>query len=329
MNGLRLRQSSGIRSLLAETHLLPSQLIMPIFVHEGLSEPKEIPSMPGIFQLPISHCVQEVETLIKLGINTAILFGIPQHKDERGSAASSPQGGVQQAIRKIKAAFPQFVLIADCCLCEYTRHGHCTVFNDAGHIDLRKTLAHLGEIAVSYAQAGADIIAPSGMLDGMVSAIRNSLDVHQFSHTLIMSYAVKYASAFYGPFRDAGGSELGKCDTLYPDRKHHQMNPSQSREALQEAEIDIREGADILMVKPALPYLDILSSLSHTTNHPLAAYQVSGEYAMIKAAAQKGWLNEADAIHESLIAIRRAGATMIITYFAKEWASGQSFTSIA
>ncbi len=318
MNLQRLRQSPAIRNFLAETHLHKYQLIMPIFVHEGLQDPVEITSMPGIFQLPVHQAVDEARAIQDLGINAIILFGIPKTKDPYGCRAKSPSGGVQTAIRAIKEAYPSLVVIADCCLCEYTDHGHCSVFDHTGQLDIQATWAALGEIAISYAAAGADIIAPSCMMGGMVTAIRNSLDSSGYSNTLIMSYAVKYASALYGPFREAGGTSLGQKTTMYPDRRHHQMNPTQAIEAYREASKDTSEGADILMVKPAGFYLDIISKLKATTNLPLAAYQVSGEYAMIKAAAQNGWLNEADTIHESLMAIKRAGADLIITYFAKQ-----------
>lgn len=317
-SGQRLRRSAGVRALLSETRLHPSQFIMPIFVHEGITSPKEIPSMPGIFQLPLDAVLAEVSQIQKLGILAVILFGIPMSKDALGTRAKDAHGGVQRAISMIKTACPEMVVIADCCLCEYTDHGHCSVFRSDGEVDQPGTLAQLSEIAISYAQAGADIIAPSGMMDGMVAAIRQGLDDHGFGHRLILSYSAKYASALYGPFRDAGGTSLGEIPTLFSNRSHHQMNPGQRSEAIQESLQDIDEGADMLMVKPAGFYLDIISELKSTTLLPVAAYQVSGEYAMIKAAAANGWLDETAVVKESLIAIKRAGADLIITYFAKQ-----------
>ncbi len=304
----RLRTSQAWREMLEETTLQVQDLIMPVFIHEGLQQPQEISAMPGISQQSFSSLLTEIESIAATGIKAIILFGIPLKKDSHASEAFNPNGVVQRAIQEIKSIFPELIIIADCCLCEYTDNGHCALSDPA------KTLLTLQKIAVSYAHSGVDIIAPSGMLDGMVSAIRHGLDSEGFHRISIMSYAVKYASAFYGPFREAAGS----LDTFKGNRKHHQMNPAQRREALREAELDCAEGADILMVKPATLYLDIVRDLRNRFDHPLAVYHVSGEYAMLKAAAQRGWIDEMPAIQETLLSMKRAGAHMIITYFAKQ-----------
>ncbi|HLF89273.1 MAG TPA: porphobilinogen synthase, partial [Anaerolineales bacterium] len=282
---------------------------------------QEIKSMPGQYQWSVDQLPAEAESIAQLGIPAIILFGIPAEKDPVGKENFAPDGIVQQAIRAIKAAVPELVVITDVCLCEYTDHGHCGILNDGDHPHLPEgyvlndlTLDILGKVAVSHAEAGADIVAPSGMMDGMVTAIRKLLDQAGFNHLPILSYAVKYASAFYGPFRDAAESPPS-----FGDRKSHQMDPANVREALHEAALDVSEGADMLMIKPALPYLDVIRRVRETFPElPLAAYNVSGEYAMLKAAAANGWLDEQKAILEALTAIKRAGADLILTYHAKE-----------
>jgi len=313
----RLRNSSLVRSIVTEYRLSPSNLIMPVFVKEGLEGKEKTPigSMPGVYQHSIDSLLKECEEIADLGIPGIILFGIPEKKDPVGSEAYNPEGIVPRAVRAIKERLGDRLLVAcDVCLCEYTDHGHCApiederVLNDQG-VDL------YSQAAIEYARAGADIVAPSDMMDGRVGAIRKTLDGQGFDDVIILSYAVKYASSFYGPFRDAVECEF----TAGPsDRKSHQMDPANLTQAFREAEMDMKEGADIIMVKPALPYLDVIHALSQRYSIPLAAYQVSGEYAMIKAAGQKGWVDERKVMLESLLAIRRAGATMILTYFAKE-----------
>lgn len=310
----RLRQSGEFRALFQETHLRIDDLIMPVFINETLEHAQPISSMPGIFQQSFKTLLNEIDTIVALGINAIMLFGIPKEKDEQGSQAYAPNGVVQRAIQTIKAQHPELIIIADCCLCEYTSEGHCgVVLSDTLHSE--KTLEALAKTAVTYAQSGVDIVAPSGMMDGMIQAIRQGLDQAGYPMVAIMSYAVKYASAFYGPFREAADSPF------QGNRKHHQMNPAQRQEAFREAELDIEEGADILMVKPASMYLDIVRDLKEKVSLPLAVYHVSGEYAMIKAAAQKGWLQEQDAVHEVLLSMKRAGADLIVTYFAKDIAT--------
>lgn len=309
----RLRRTANIRKMVRETHLHPSQLIAPLFISETLDKKREITSMPGQFQLTLADLPHEIETLTHLGIPAVLLFGIPEHKDELGSASLNEDGIIQQAIRTIRNLNPEMTIIADVCFCEYTDHGHCGVLKDDS-IDNDPTLTLLGQQAVSFAQAGADWVAPSSMTDGMVSAIRQALDAHHFQDVAILSYAVKYQSSFYGPFREAaqGAPQFG-------DRSTYQMDPANRLEALREAAIDVEEGADLLMVKPAMNYLDIIHQLkTHYPQMPLCAYQVSGEYAMLKTAISQGILDEKAAIMESLIAIKRAGADIIITYFAKE-----------
>lgn len=309
----RLRQDR-IRNLVAETELSAKDLICPIFVDETIKEPVEIESMPGQYRVPLDTVTDEAKEIEDLGIPAIILFGIPETKDEEGTGAYDDSGIIQQAVQNIRNVTRDLIIITDLCLCEYTTHGHCgivdygtkTVLNDP-------TLPVLGKVAVSHARAGADIVAPSGMMDGMVRAIRTALDIDGFTDTPIMSYSAKYCSCFYGPFRDAADSGYA-----FGDRSGYQMDPANSDEALREVELDINEGADIVMVKPAMPYLDVLRRVKTRYMMPTAAYQVSGEYAMIAAASRMGWLNYDQAVHESLLAIKRAGADMIITYFAKD-----------
>nr|WP_230972414.1 porphobilinogen synthase [Archaeoglobus neptunius] len=312
---LRLRRlrKSNLRKIFREVRLGPENLIVPVFVDENLKERKPIESMPGYFRLPVDDAVREVEGCLDLGLESFILFGVPSHKDEFGTSAHDRDGVIQRTVRKIKAEFPDAVVITDVCLCEYTTHGHCGVVSGEEILN-DDTLPILGRIAVSHAEAGADIVAPSGMMDGMVGAIRKALDSAGFETVPIMSYAAKYASGFYSPFREAAESGY-----RFGDRKGYQMDIHNAREALREIELDIKEGADVIMVKPALPYLDIIRMAKDRFNVPLAAYNVSGEYSMIKAAIEKGWLN-GDVIYEILVAIKRAGADLIITYHAKEMA---------
>jgi porphobilinogen synthase len=308
----RLRRSEALRALVRETKVDVGDLIYPLFVVEGNKIKQEISSMPGLYRLSNDLLPDEAEEIARLGIPAVILFGIPGKKDESGSSAYHPKGVVQQAVRTIKKTAPDLLVITDVCLCEYTSHGHCGVVVD-GYVDNDKTLELLAKTALSHAQAGADIVAPSDMMDGRVRAIRQTLDGNGFQHILILAYAAKYASHFYGPFREAAESA-----PQFGDRRSYQMDPSNWREALREIEQDIVEGADIVMVKPALPCLDVIRKARDTFNHPLAAYSVSGEYAMIKAAAQQGWLDEKGIVLEALTAIKRAGADIIITYYAKE-----------
>ncbi len=311
----RLRHNQALRSLVKETQVNSKDFIYPLFVVPGSRVKEEIPSMPGIFHNSVDLLPREVEEIARLGIQAVLLFGIPDSKDEFGSSAYRADGVVQKAIRSIKQAVPELLVATDVCLCEYTTHGHCGVVVD-GEIDNDRTLELLAKIAVSHAEAGADIVAPSDMMDGRVKAIRHALDEAEFSFIPILSYTAKYASSFYGPFREATG-----CTPQFGNRLSYQMDPSNWREALREVEQDIAEGADIVMVKPALPYLDVIRSIRNTFNHPLAAYNVSGEFAMVKAAAARGWLDERQAVLEVLTAIKRAGADIIITYHAKDAAS--------
>jgi len=308
----RLRASPAIRALVRETQLSARDLIYPLFVTHGDNLRRPIQSMPGICQLSVDQAALEAVEIAELGISAVILFGIPAVKDPLGSENFSENGIVQQAVRAIKQTIPDLVVIVDLCMCEYTDHGHCGVIA-GGQIDNDATLAILRRAALTYAAAGADLIAPSGMIDGMVGAIRSALDEQSFLQVGILSYAVKYASAFYGPFREAaeGAPRFG-------DRKTHQMDPANAREALRELALDIEEGADIVMVKPGLPYLDILWRLRQACSLPVAVYNVSGEYAMVKAAAANGWIAEAPLVIELLTAMRRAGADLIITYHAKD-----------
>lgn len=308
----RLRQSANLRAMVRETHLHVDDLIYPIFVIEGEHVKQEIPSMPGIFQFSLDRLNEEVAEAVDLGIKSVIVFGIPAEKDEIGSQAYCEHGIVQQAIRQIKQTYPELVVIADTCLCEYTSHGHCGVVENEQVLN-DPSLELLVKTAVSQAKAGADIIAPSNMMDGFVAAIRQGLDEAGFAHVPIMSYAVKYASAFYGPFRDAANSA-----PQFGDRKTYQMDPANRLEAFREAESDVSEGADFIMVKPALAYLDIIRDMKNHFHLPIVAYNVSGEYAMVKAAAQNGWVNEKQIVMEMLIGMKRAGADLILTYFAKD-----------
>ena len=308
----RLRRSEALRALVRETKVDVGDLICPLFVVEGSKVKQEISSMPGLYRFSNDLLPKEVEEIAGLGIPATILFGIPRKKDEAGSSAYHPKGVVQQAIRTVKKTTPDLLVITDVCLCEYTSHGHCGVVVD-GYVDNDKTLELLAKTALSHAQAGADIVAPSDMMDGRVKAIRQGLDGNGFQHIPILAYAAKYASYFYGPFREAAGSA-----PQFGDRRSYQMDPANWREAMREIEQDIVEGADIVMVKPALPYLDVIRKARDTFNHPLAAYSVSGEYAMMKAATQQGWLDEKGIVLEMLTAIKRAGADIIITYYAKE-----------
>ncbi len=308
----RLRQNEAIRSMVRETELHVSDLIYPLFVIEGEGIKKEIPSMPGVYNLSLDHLDEEIAEVVELGIPAIVLFGVPAEKDACGSQAYATDGIVQRAIRQIKEKFPSLMVIADTCLCQYTDHGHCGVVKD-GKIDNDSSLELLVKTAVSQAQAGADIIAPSNMMDGFVQAIRRGLDEAGYVDTPILSYAVKYASSFYGPFRDAADST-----PQFGDRRSYQMDPGNAREALREAMADVEEGADMLMVKPALAYMDIIHRVKEQFNLPVAAYNVSAEYSMVKAAAQMGWIDERRIVMESLTGMKRAGADLILTYHAKD-----------
>ncbi len=308
----RLRRTEALRALVRETRVDVGDLIYPMFVVEGEGIKQEIASMPGVFRYSPDQLSPEVEEIAKLEIPAVLLFGIPEHKDETGSSACQPEGAVQKAIRAIKSAVPDLLVVTDVCLCEYTSHGHCGIVTN-GAIDNDQTLPLLAKMALSHVEAGADIVAPSDMMDGRVKAIRETLDEKGCQHIPILSYAAKYASAFYGPFREAAESV-----PQFGDRRSYQMDPPNVWEALREVEQDIAEGADIIMVKPALAYLDVIRRVRDTFNHPLAAYNVSGEYAMVKAACQQGWLDEQKVVMEILIAIKRAGADIILTYHAKD-----------
>lgn len=308
----RLRYNPLIREMVKETHLRKTDLIYPLFVVPGKDIKKEVKSMPGVFQMSVDILVEECKEIFHLGIPAVILFGIPEHKDETGSESYSSDGIIQQAIRSIKSTVNELVVITDVCLCEYTSHGHCGILKGEEILN-DETVSVLAKEAVSHAEAGADVIAPSDMMDGRVWAIRKALDYKGFNKIPIMSYAVKYASGYYGPFRDAAESA-----PAFGDRRSHQMDIANTEEALREAESDIEEGADIIMIKPAGAYLDIIRRVKDMFGMPTAAYQVSGEYAMIKAAAQNGWIDEQRIMMESLIAIKRAGADLILTYYAKE-----------
>lgn len=309
----RLRKTETIRALLRENALRIEQFVAPLFINENLTHKKEISSMPGQFQLSLADLPAEIDELVALNVQAVLLFGIPATKDEHGSAALHESGIIQQAIRRIRQQHPSMLIISDVCFCEYTNHGHCGLLKN-NCIDNDKTLTQLSAQAISHAEAGADWVAPSAMADGMVLAIRQGLDQAGFMDTAILSYAVKYSSHFYGPFREAaqGAPQFG-------DRKHYQMDFANSHEALREAALDIHEGADLIMVKPAMNYLDIIYQIkTHYPDIPLGAYQVSGEYAMLKQAAKAKLLNEKDAVLESLMAIKRAGADFIISYFTKD-----------
>lgn len=315
----RLRNSSTLRSMVRETHLRKEDFIYPLFVIEGENVKNEINSMPGIYQLSLDRLLEEIKEVHALGIPSVILFGIPAEKDAVGTGAYADEGIVQQATRLIKEAYPDLVVIADTCLCEYTDHGHCGVVHGDKVLN-DPSLDLLVKTAISQAEAGADIIAPSNMMDGFVIAIRQGLDAAGFEHIPIMSYAVKYASAYYGPFRDAADSA-----PQFGDRKTYQMDPANRMEALREAESDVVEGADFLIVKPALSYLDIMRDVKNNVLLPVVAYNVSGEYSMVKAAAQNGWINEKEIVLETLTSMKRAGADLIMTYHAKDaarWLEG-------
>ncbi len=317
----RTRRTAGLRGLVRETELSPGDFIYPIFVVAGEDVRNPIPSMPGIFQLSINHAVEEAKRTLSLGIPGVLLFGIPNEKDEAASGAYDPEGVVQLATRAIKDALPDLLVVADVCLCEYTSHGHCGVVDKTGGEVLNDvSLELLAKTAASQAEAGADVVAPSDMMDGRVAAIRSALDDEGHENVPIMAYSAKYASAFYGPFREAAESA-----PQFGDRRGYQMDPANAREALREAALDAEEGADIVMVKPALPYLDVLRRVRERTDLPVAAYNVSGEYSMLKAAAQNGWLDEERAVMEALTGIKRAGADIIISYHAPDvarWLAG-------
>ncbi len=308
----RLRATESLRRLVRETRLNPAQFVLPLFVCPGEGVRREITSMPGNAQLSVDLLVRECEEAHRLGIGGIILFGIPARKDEQASGASDPDGIVQQALRALKREVPGLLRITDVCNCEYTSHGHCGLVVE-GEVQNDPTLEWLAKAAVSHAEAGADVVAPSDMMDGRVGAIRQALDEAGFAQTPILSYAAKYASCFYGPFREAAEST-----PQFGDRRSYQMDPPNAREAMAEMELDLAEGADMLMVKPAMPYLDILRVARDRFDVPLAAYQVSGEFSMIEAAARNGWIDRERAILESLTAIRRAGADFVLTYFAKD-----------
>ncbi len=306
----RNRQSAAIRDMVRETTLSPRDFIYPLFVDETITEPVPVASMPGVSRIPLAGVGQAVKEAAGLDIPGVILFGIPAHKDAVGASGWDANGIVQRAIREARDAAPELCVIADTCFCEYTDHGHCGVLH--GHtVDNDATLENLQREAVSYAEAGVDMVAPSGMMDGMVAAIREGLDAAGFADVPIMSYAVKYASAYFGPFRDAADSAPS-----FGDRSTYQMDPANAREALREARLDVEEGADILMVKPALAYMDVIRAVRETTDLPLAVYNVSGEYAMVKAAAERGWIDERRVVLETLLGFKRAGADIILTYHA-------------
>ncbi len=308
----RLRKNGSIRKMVRETQLSLSDFIYPIFIKPGKGIKNPIRTMPDIYQFSTDTVMNEIDEIYEMGIRAVLLFGIPEKKDSIGSEAWSEDGGVQKTITAIKNRYPDLIVVADACFCEYTTHGHCGVLS-RGELLNDPTLVNLKKEAVSYARAGADVVAPSGMIDGMVGAIRNGLDDADYQNTIILAYSAKYTSAFYGPFRDAAESAPQSGD-----RKSYQMDPANSDEALREADLDIEEGADIIMVKPALSYLDVLYKMKENFNMPIAAYNVSGEYSMIKAAAKLGYMDEKSVRDESLISIKRAGADIIITYFAKE-----------
>jgi porphobilinogen synthase len=312
----RLRRTPALRAMLQRVNVRASDLVCPIFVDENLKMPRPIESMPGYCRLPVNGVVEEAKLIVKQGVRAVLLFGLPKTKDEEGSGAYAQSGGIQEAIANLKKEFgDDLVVVTDVCLCEYTSTGHCGVVKN-GKVLNDPTLKVLQKVVVSHAEAGADIVAPSGMMDGQVKAIREALDVAGFAETAIMAYSAKYASCFYGPFRDAA-----ECAPQFGDRKSYQMGFGNVDEALREIEFDVNEGADIIIVKPALAYLDIIHAARTRFNLPIAAYNVSGEYSMVKAAAQNGWIDEKAATFEILTAIKRAGADLIITYFAKDVAA--------
>jgi porphobilinogen synthase len=307
----RLRRTAPLRRLIRETRLDPGQLILPVFVRSGADRRIEVASMPGVAQTSVDEMLRDAAAAVEAGVGGMILFGIPDHKDATGSGGWDEYGAVQQGVRALKREFPELVVITDVCMCEYTDHGHCGVLNDRGVVDNDATLPLLARVAVSHAAAGADVVAPSDMMDGRIGAVRAALDAAGQGDTAILSYAAKYASAFYGPFREAAESTPQSGD-----RHGYQMDAANAAEALREVALDIGEGADAIMVKPAGPYLDIVQRVKAETQYPVGAYQVSGEYAMICAAAERGWLDRERVMMESLVGIRRAGADFIITYFA-------------
>jgi porphobilinogen synthase len=308
----RLRRTPGIRAMVRETRLSPDNLLYPLFVVTGEGQRREVPSMPGVFQLSVDEIVKEADAAKREGVPGVLLFGLPDTKDAAGSGAADPEGPVPAAVRALKREVPGLVVVTDVCLCEYTSHGHCGIL-DGDEIVNDATVEELARAALSHAAAGADIVAPSDMMDGRVGRIRDVLDAAGFSQTSIMAYAAKYCSAFYGPFRDAADSA-----PAFGDRRSHQMDPANVEEALREVELDVDEGADIVMVKPALTYLDVIWRVKETFRLPTAAYHVSGEYSMLKAAARNGWIDEPRAMLETLTSIRRAGADIVITYYARE-----------
>jgi porphobilinogen synthase len=316
----RLRRTGGLRGLVRETDLSVQHLVYPLFVTHGEDRREPIESMPGIERLTISHLAAEAHEIASLGIPAVLLFGIPAHKDDAASGAYDAEGIVQLAVRALKQAEPALIVMTDVCLCEYTSHGHCGVVREDGDVDNDLTLELLAKTALSHAEAGADAVAPSDMMDGRVAAIRAQLDAEGHSSLPIVAYSAKFASAFYGPFRDAADSA-----PAFGDRRGYQMDPANGREAVREAKIDVDEGADVVMVKPAVPYLDVIARVRDAVEAPVAAYNVSGEYAALKAAGERGWIDERQAVLESLTAIKRAGADVIVTYHAKqaaEWLRG-------
>jgi porphobilinogen synthase len=312
--GRRLRRSAALRSLVREVSVQPADLILPLFVTEGQKVRREVSSMPGVEQTSVDELLRDAEEARRLGLGALLIFGIPESKDEQGSSGLRDDGVVQRAVREIKREVPDLPVITDVCLCEYTSHGHCGVLRGT-EVDNDATLPLLARMAVSHAAAGADLVAPSDMMDGRVGAIRTALDAEGLTDTGILAYSVKYASSFYGPFREAAESV-----PQHGDRRGYQMDPPNAEEAVREALLDVEEGADILMVKPALAYLDILLRVKEATGYPLCAYHVSGEYAMVMAAAQRGWLDGDQAMEELLLAMRRAGADLVITYHARQFA---------
>lgn len=309
----RLRKNETIRNMVAETAVNPDALVYPMFVVEGEGVKEEIPSMPGQYRFSIDEILKELDGCVALGLKSILLFGIPSFKDEIASSAYDDDGIVQRAVRSIKTKFPELYVITDVCLCEYMSHGHCGIVKEDGDVDNDPTLELLAKTALSHAEAGADMVAPSDMMDGRVAAIREKLDANGFTNLPIMAYSAKFASAYYGPFRDAADSA-----PHFGNRKSYQMDVRNGREALHEVELDLEEGADIVMVKPGLAFLDVLRQTADMSNVPVAVYNVSGEYSMVKAAAKMGWIDENSIIRENLIAFKRAGADIIITYHAKE-----------
>jgi porphobilinogen synthase len=316
----RLRRNAAVRAMVREHHLRPEDLILPLFVKEDAEVPQPVPSMPGVAQLPLDGVEEAAREAWSYGIRSVLLFGIPAHKDAEGSEAWNAEGVIQRAVRRLKAALPELYVIADACFCEYTDHGHCGILRGDGTVDNDATLANLEREVVSYAEAGVDMVAPSGMMDGMVAAIRSALDGAGYSELPVMAYTAKYASAYYGPFRDAAESAPAAGD-----RRGYQMDPANGREAVRELELDEMEGADAVMVKPGLAFMDVVHRLRAETDLPVAVYNVSGEYSMVKAAAERGWLDERAVVLETLTGFKRAGADLILTYHAMDaarWLAG-------